>query len=349
MNENKVAFLSGKLSGTKTIESEFEKNTNPDEYESFLKEYINLKFEIEDDNEVFYINDDQDFLEKVSEIEKNEAVSLCVNEKFTRIYITSENKKTYVIRLNKVSLNLISDLISKPNPIKFSLNSFKFFKWCNEKKIDIRNIYDIPIYIKILTNDITFSNDINYYIQKFTNRELVEYDNEFNNVIIGNFIYKFGVYLREYVKKFNLVNMCKIINENSYYESLNDNNEKEVQIKVAYLNLDAVTNEIIENKKNEFCEKQYVLSPLGRIAIKFNRNQEELLKEIYCEDIEILALNELYSSNIKVKLIGENLYIINCKFKNLGNVVPFITAIFIDVFNKLLFEKAKIELNCIIE
>lgn len=349
MNENKVAFLSGKLSGTKTIESEFEKNTNPDEYESFLKEYINLKFEIEDDNKVFYINDDQDFLEKVSEIEKNEVVSLCVNEKFTRIYITSENKKTYVIRLNKVSLNLISDLISKPKPIKFSLNSFKFFKWCNEKKIDIRNIYDIPIYIKILTNDITFSNDINYYIQKFTNRELVEYDNEFNNVIIGNFIYKFGVYLREYVKKFNLVNMCKIINENSYYESLDDNNEKEVQIKVAYLNLDAVINEIIENKKNEYGEKQYVLSPLGRIAIKFNRNQEELLKEIYCEDIEILALNELYSSNIKVKLIGENLYIINCKFKNLGNVVPFITAIFIDVFNKLLFEKAKIELNCIIE
>ena len=52
MVENKVAFLSGKLSGTKTIEKEFEAIENPDEYEIFLKEFINLKFDIKVDNEV---------------------------------------------------------------------------------------------------------------------------------------------------------------------------------------------------------------------------------------------------------------------------------------------------------
>ena len=37
MVENKVAFLSGKLSGTKTIEKEFEAIENPDEYETRQK------------------------------------------------------------------------------------------------------------------------------------------------------------------------------------------------------------------------------------------------------------------------------------------------------------------------
>ena len=126
MVENKVAFLSGKLSGTKTIEKEFEAIENPDEYEIFLKEFINLKFDIKVDNEVIYINDDQDFEEQMKNIEKSEYVSFCVNEKFSRIYITSDEKKTYVIRINKVSLNLIADLISKAKPIKFSLNSISF-------------------------------------------------------------------------------------------------------------------------------------------------------------------------------------------------------------------------------
>ena len=72
MVENKVAFLSGKLSGTKTIEKEFEAIENPDEYEIFLKEFINLKFDIKVDNEVIYINDDQDFEEQVKNIEKSE-------------------------------------------------------------------------------------------------------------------------------------------------------------------------------------------------------------------------------------------------------------------------------------
>ena len=85
MVENKVAFLSGKLSGTKTIEKEFEAIEKPDEYEIFLKEFINLKFDIKVDNEVIYINDDQDFEEQMKNIEKSEYVSFCVNEKFSRI------------------------------------------------------------------------------------------------------------------------------------------------------------------------------------------------------------------------------------------------------------------------
>lgn len=348
MVENKVAFLSGKLSGTKTIEKEFEVIENPDEYEIFLKEFINLKFDIKVDNEVIYINDDQDFEEQVKNIEKSEYVSLCVNEKFSRIYITSDEKKTYVIRINKVSLNLIADLISKAKPVKFSLNSFQFFKWCNEKNIDIRNIYDIPIYIKILTNNVNVGST-NYYIEKYTNQKLVEDDNELNNVIIGNFIYEFGKYLKEYIKKFNLVKMCKMINENSYYESMEVGSDNESEIKISYLNLDAIMHELVLKAKSKFENKQYVLSPLGRIAIKFGRKEDELLTEIYNEDLETLVLNELYANNIRVKLVGDNLYYISCKFKNFGNIVSLVTAIFTDVFYKMFEEKVKIKLECILE
>lgn len=348
MIESKVAFLSGKLNGTKTIENEFESIKNPDAYEVFLKEYINLKFNIDDDNEVIYINDDQDFEEQVKNIEKSEFVSLCVNEKFSRIYITSDEKKTYVIRINKVSLSLIADLISKAKPVKFSLNSFKFFKWCNEKNIDIRNIYDIPIYIKILTNSVDVGST-NYYIEKYTDKKLVEDDNELNNVIVGNFIYEFGKYLKEYIKKFNLVNMCKMINENSYYESIESNIDNESEIKISYLNLETIMQEIILKAKTKFDGKQYVLSPLGRIAIKFGRKEEDVLKEIYNEDLETLVLNELYANNIRVKLLGDNLYCISCKFKNFGNIVSLVTAIFTDVFYKMFEEKVKIKLECILE
>ena len=349
MEENKMAFLSGKLSGTKTIENELKLIENPDDYEKFLQEYVNLKFDISTDNEVIYLNDNQDFEEKIEEIEKSEYVSLCVNSGFTRIYMTTDEKKTYVLRINKVNPVLISNLISKEKPIKFSLNSFPFFKWCNEKKIDIRNIYDIPTYIKILTNTIDVGKDFSYYIDKYTNQKLVEDDNELNNVIIGNFIYEFGKYLESYIKKFDLINMCKIINENAYYESFDLDIEEKSFIKFSYFDLEHILRELIEKEKNDFKDKYYFLSPLGRIALKYGRGEDDLLNEIYNEDLETIILNELYTNNIHVKLLGDNLYLATCKFKNFGNVVSLITAILTDVFYRMFDEKSQIKLECILK
>lgn len=349
MEDNKVAFLSGRLSGTKTIENELNSIEASDYYESFLKEYINLKFTILTDNEVIYLNDDQDFKERISEIESSEYMSLCVNTGFTRIYMTTDEKKTYVLRINKVNPILISNFISKEKPIKFSLNSFPFFKWCNEKKIDIRNIYDIPTYIKILTNNIDVGKPFSYYIEKYTDKKLVEDDNELNNVIIGNFIYEFGKYLEKYIEKFDLTNMCKLINENAYYESIKQNTDAESEIKFGYFELESMMNELIEKAKNEFKDKCYFLSPLGRIALKYGRKEDELLNEIYNEDLETLILNELYTNNIHVKVLGENLYKVSCKFKNFGNVASLVTAVLTDVFYKMFDEKTQIKLECVLK
>lgn len=349
MEEKKTAFLSGKLSGIKTLESELNSIKKPDMYESFLKEYVNVKFDINKDNEVFYLNDNQDFEEKIKEIEESDYMSLCVNNKFTRIYMTTDSKKTYVLRINKISSALISNLISKEKPIKFSLNSFPFFKWCNEKNIDIRNIYDIPTYIKILTNKIDVGNSFDYYIKKYTNQNLIEDDNELNNVIIGNFIYEFGRYLENYIEKFDLVNMCKIINENAYYESIKENLNEESIIKFSYFELDKIIDEMKIKIKKEYKDKCYFLSPLGRVALKYGRNEDELLNEIYNEDLETIILNELYTNNINVKLVGENLYVVSFKFKNFGSIASLISAILADVFNRMFEEKVEIKLECILK
>lgn len=268
MEQNKKAFLSGKLSGMKTLKNELDLIENPDTYEKFLKEYVNLKFDIDSDNEVIYLNDNQDLKERLNEIELSKYMSLCVNKGFTRIYMTTDQKKTYVLRINKVNPLLISDLISKDTPIKFSLNSFPFFKWCNEKKIDIRNIYDIPTYVKILTNEVDVGKTFEYYINKYTNQKLMEDENELNNVIIGNFIYEFGKYLNNYIEEFDLINMCKIINENAYYESIYIDGEKESEIKFSYYELEEILQDMISKVKVEFENKCYFLSPLRTNSIK---------------------------------------------------------------------------------
>ena len=151
---NKIALMSGKLNGTKTFLSVLERKENLDDKEMFLKQFANLRLKFDINNEVIYINDDQDFNEHISNIENSEYASIYTNNSFNRLYLTVDNKKTYIIRMNKVSNSNISKFISKDKPVKFSLNSFNFIKWCVSRKIEMKNIYDIPIYIKILTNEV---------------------------------------------------------------------------------------------------------------------------------------------------------------------------------------------------
>lgn len=349
MIENKTAFLSGKLNGTKTLENELNRIENPDMYEKFFIEFNKLKFDIKTDNEVIYLNDNQDFEEKVFEIEKSEYVSLSVNENFNRLYITTDERKTYAVRINKINPILISNMISKEKPKKFILNSFSFVKWCNEKKIDIRNIFDIPTFIKILTNDINIEKSLEEYIKQYTNKELLQDDNEQNNIIVGNFIYDFGKYLEKYILEFDLLNMCKLINENAYYESLTNENEGECDIIFSYYELENVINDVVEKTIDKYKNKAYVLSAVGRIALKFSKNEKELIKELYIEDLEMLILNELYNNNIKVRILEDNLYKVTCKFKNSNHVISIITAILTSIFNNMFDEKVKIKIECLLK
>ena len=333
--ENKAAFLSGKLSGTKTLESELEAIGNPDEIEMFLRAFIKAKFTLDTDNEIIYVNDDEDFKARINDIEKCDAVSIYVNESFSRLYVTTEKKVTYAVRMNKVSTELI--------------NSFAFVRWCNSKAIDLRNVYDIPTYIKLLTNDIDPFKTVGDYIKEYSDEELLEDDNERNCVLIGNFIYKFGMYLAEFVEKFNLSSVSKLINENSYFEATSFEESGLCKIRFSYIDLAKHINEIVKEKVEQYSERGYLVSPLGRIAIKFGRKVENIMFELYCDDLQLMILNELYNNNIKVTLLEENLYQVTCKYKSFSSVITMITAIMNDIFYTMFQSMVDIKLDCIVK
>lgn len=342
----KIALMSGKLTGTKTLKSILDEKVDLDNVEMFLKKFINLKLDFDINEEAIYINDDQDFLEHINNIEKSEYISIYPNDTFTRLYMTVDDKKTYIIRINKVSSSIIAKFISKEQPIKFSLNSFNFIKWCVAQQIDMRNIYDIPTYIKILTNEVDPFKNIDNYVSEYTNYNLIENNNENNSIIIGSFIYEFGKFLNEYAKLFEIDTICKLINENSYYEAFSSKSTDSCVIKFCYSNLKQAIDSVVSEKEKEFENKEYIVSPLGRIAIKYGHNVKELIEELYFEDISITILNELYNNNIQVTLNEDNVYIVNCKYKNVINVFSLITAILNDIFYTMFKQTFEADIRC---
>lgn len=346
--DNKAAFLSGKLTGTKTLEGELESIQNPDEIEMFLKALIHAKFTIDYDNEIIYVNDDEEFTEKFLEIENFDAVSIYVNESFSRLYITA-NKKTYAVRINKINSDLINKFISKEKPIKYALNAFSFVKWCNQKSIDLRNVYDIPTYIKLLTNNVDPFLTHADYMKQYADFDLIEDDNERNAIAIGNFILKFGEYLAEFVEKFELSNVSRIINENSYFEASALLEDGLCKVSFAYMNLQENITELVRKNIKNYEERAYIISPLGRIALKFGSKPEKIMEEVYNSDIELMVLNELYNNNIKVFLREENLYEVICKYKSVGSVVNIVTDIMNDIFYTMFERNVDIKLECIVK
>ena len=343
---NKVALVSGKLSGTKTLDNCLESIEKPDEVEKFLTDFIHWKVEINMDNEVIYVNEDSSFLEYLETIEKSASISLLLNENYTTLSLTTEEKKTYIIRLNKVSSAVIARLLIKEKPVKFLFHSFHFMKWCISQKIEMKNGCDIPTYIKILTNEIDPFQSLESYIEKYTNCHLEKENSKANTVIIGNFILEFGKYLEERVKEFGLEQVCKAINENSYYEANLGEERDNCIIRFEYSNIKQVVDAVATEKKEEYAEKAYLISPLGRIALKFGHQDKELMEELYAEDISITILNELYNNNIRVIQDEEGNYLINCKYKNIGNVFSFIVAILDDVFYRMFEQTFEASIHC---
>lgn len=186
------------------------------------------------------------------------------------------------------------------------------------------------------------------YLKKYCNKELREDDTEYNMVLIGNFIYEFGKYLAEYVNKFNLSNVSRLINENSYYEAISIEDDDGCKIKFSYIDFNNHIEDTVLEKVKEFSDKAYFISPLGRIAIKFGSRPEKLMYELYNDDIALMILNELFNNNIKVILVEENVYEVSCKYKSFSSVISMITAILNDIFYTMFETKIDIKLECIV-
>ncbi|MBO5143448.1 MAG: hypothetical protein J6C46_10770 [Clostridia bacterium] len=349
MEDNKKILLSGRLTGTRTFTSELEQLENRDNIENFLLFFSKLKINSSNFNysDIKYINDDQELLEICETIAKSNYISIYANSNFSRLYIKLDSNETYIIRLNKVSPAIIGTFISKEKPIKYAINSFNFIKWCNSNIIDIKNLFDIPTYIKLLTNDVDPFKTAESYLKQYTDYELDESDNEKNNIAICCFINEFGKILSKYIEDFDLSTVSKLINENSYFEGNTFNNTGNCTIKIKLNNVSEAISSITENIKNDFSYKSYIISPLNRIAPKFRHDIDSLITDLYSEDLSITLLNELYNNNIPVQLNYEtNEYIITCKFKNFNNIITLINAIFSETFFTLFDLAPNMHIEC---
>lgn len=350
MEENKKILLSGKLSGTRSFLSDLEKIDFPDDVEKFLLEFSKLKIELFSSYDIKYINDDQEFLDVIDHICASRFISIYHTDNFSRLYLRIDSGEIFVVRLNKVSPAIVGTFITSENSIKFAINAFNFIKWCNTKSIDIKNLYDIPTYIKLLMNDVDPFKSIESYVSDYTTYIFDEDDNEKNSAFICNFIYQFGCILSEYIEEFDLTTVSKLINENSYYEGNSFNNTGNCKIILSFQNINNAIQNISQEIVNNYKEKAYIVSPLNRIAPKFKHQEYDLIYDVFTEDLSITILNELYNNNIPVKLdYSTNQYIITCKFKNCSHIIHVLTAIFSEVFYTLFNQTPEIHLECIMK
>lgn len=355
MKDSKKILLSGKLSGTRTYTSELEQIENPDEIEKFLLYFSKLKLNIansadEYNKKIKYINDDQDLLEVNEFILSSEFISIYCLENFSRLYLTIDSGETFIIRINKVSSAIIGLFISKEAPIKYAINSFNFIKWCNSKNIDIKNLYDIPTYIKLLTNDVDPFKTVEKYLSQYTDYTIDTENTEKNSIIISHFIYEFGKLLSQYINDFDLATVSRLINENSYYEGRNLNNNGNCIINISYTNTDTAIANISPEVITKFKNNAYIISPLNRVSPKFKQNVESLIYDIYAEDLSTTILNELYNNNLPVKYDYEtNTYSITCKFKDFSNIVTLLTDIFSEVFSTIFDQSPEMHMESIIK
>ena len=114
-------------------------------------------------------------------------------------------------------------------------------------------------------------------------------------------------------------------------------------------NAPAVKLMMLNKNIKKFEERAYLISPLGRIAIKFGRKLENIIRELYNDDLQLMILNELYNNNIKVTLLEENLYQVTCKYKSFSSVMTMITASMKDIFYTMFQNMVDIKLECVIK
>lgn len=375
MEESKKILLSGRLEGKRSLTTDLEKIENRDDIEQFLYDFSQLKISLAPAQataegegtlkevsvststsnslppfEVESITEDSNFKEQLPHILESKAIGLYHDSSLTKLYLAIDTGKIFVIPLQKVSPSLVGSILAKETTIKFAINSFLFIKWCNQRALEIKNLLDIPTYIKLLTNDVDPFQSVESYVEQYTNYSMDSLEQENKAFLCSRFIYAFGTLLSHSIEQFELTTVSKLINENSYFEGNTFNNSGSCNLVLSFTNAEAAIQNVVSDVIKKYEDKAYVVSPLNRIAPKFRKHVPTLIADMYAEDLSITILNELYNNNIPVHFDNQtNQYHITCKFKSFSNVVTLLQAIFSEAFFTLLEQTPHIHMECDIQ
>ncbi len=353
MEQRKKIFVSGKLSGTHTYKDDLISKENPDNIEKFLLDFCDFKLskDMLAFSNIQEITDDNQALEMIKNIESPCKLGIYFNKIFKKAFLSFSENKNIIISINGFTIKAIFELLSNSEITKYIINSFSTLNWIKEYGVEIKSLYDIPTFIKLLTNRVDPYKPEMEYLKEYTD---YGYDNSENDeMTVACFCRVFGQILDEKSEEFGLLDASKAINENNEYElmELNKIGEQDYTIlEIAYNGLKEVFSERNIKDIKQFESKAYVLSPLKRIIPKYkNYNKEiaENLESAYLEDLTLKTLNELYNNNLPVKYDFENeKYIIFCKAKNLNNIFSVTQAVFTQVFSGLFDKMPHLKIEC---
>jgi len=189
---------------------------NLDKIKEIVLEGKDLNVEVDVSHEhIILINNSQEFLKYQHNIMDNRCISFFwpCNENGvigSRISVTTEKEKTFIIDLDKIDINLMNLLLKTQRPIKIFYNAKPVIIWCLKNNLKISHIFDISTALNILSDGITVDNSLESILKRFANHEINPEDISFQDFIfIGKFVFIFRKKLVDFMQEFNLI---KVLN-----------------------------------------------------------------------------------------------------------------------------------------
>lgn len=352
MESKKKMFISGKLSGTRTFKSDLMAIKEPDNIEKFLLDFCDFKLskDVLITNKITTITTDEQLDKMIEDLKSIEAVGLYVNETEEKIFVSANKDDNYIIEFDDEMRRILQLFFAKPDTNKYIINSYSSLAWFNKNEIEIRSIFDIPTYLKILTNKADPYKKVSDYLKEYTDYTNTIEDDTEKCIKIASFCLYFGQYLGKQCLDFNLSETAKIINENTDFEitkfnKLNENGGTKIELE--FNNNDETFEARVETDLKSFKDKAYGITPLNRIVPKYSKDIKEMLKSAYLEDLTLQTLNNLYINNIPAIFDFEkNRYVIRCKAKNLSSIISVVQAVFSEAYSKLFGKMPRFTIEC---
>lgn len=171
--------------------------------------HLDIEVDVSQEN-IILINNSQEFVKYQHSIMDNRCISFfwpCDQNGVigSRISVTTEKEKTFIIDLDKIDINLLNVLLKSQRPIKIFYDAKPIIIWCLKNNLKVNHIFDISTAISILSGGLNADISLKNLIKRYANKDISSDDISFQDfIIIGKFVFMFRKKLVECLQEFNL-------------------------------------------------------------------------------------------------------------------------------------------------
>ncbi len=162
------------------------------------------------------INNSDEFMKHQHAIMDNRCISLFwptngASLAGSRISISTEKDKTFVIDLDKIDTSLLSVLVNSQRPIKVFHNAKPVISWCRVNNLNLNHIFDITTALGILCDGKNIDNSIAALISRYSDGKLESDEIGFQDfVFIGKFLLSFRKKLVECFQNLEIMDVLNL-------------------------------------------------------------------------------------------------------------------------------------------